>query len=104
MKETPITYVWGKMKRVIPNFGVLTIRGDMDANARDVVDLDVQASGYGTSIQMVGSAGTCIHNNRRYLVLSFFPFVLSSSSLQRATWLSTPTSLVCGSTGRRSVD
>lgn len=67
MKETPKTIVWGIMKRVIPKFGVLSIRGDMDANAREVLDLDFRATGYGTSIQMVGSAGTCIKSNRFFL-------------------------------------
>lgn len=57
VKETPAAFVWGKLKRAIPNFGVVSIRGDMDANARDVVDLDVQAVGYGAAIQIVGSAG-----------------------------------------------
>jgi formylmethanofuran dehydrogenase subunit C len=59
VKETPAAFVWGKLKRSISDFGVITIRGDMDANARDVVDVDIQASGFfGTGIQILGSAGT----------------------------------------------
>lgn len=46
------------MKRSIPDIGgAVTIRGEMDANERDVVDLDIQASGFGTGLRVTGSAG-----------------------------------------------
>jgi hypothetical protein len=37
----------------------VSVRGEMDANARDMVDLDVQASGFGTGLKVTGSAGGC---------------------------------------------
>jgi hypothetical protein len=60
VKQTPAAMVWGKVKRAIPEIGgVFSVRGEMDANERDYVDLDIQASGYGTGIQLTGTAGTC---------------------------------------------
>lgn len=45
------------MKRSIPDIGgEVAIRGEMDANKRDVVDLDIQASGFGTGLRVTGSA------------------------------------------------
>jgi hypothetical protein len=60
--ETVVTEanVWGKLRSLIPGVGVITIRGDMDPNARDVIDLNIQASAFDTGIQIVGSAGTFI--------------------------------------------
>jgi hypothetical protein len=59
-KQPPSTLVWGKLKRIFSNVGggsVITVRGEMDANTRDVVDLDIQASGFGSGIKVTGSAG-----------------------------------------------
>jgi hypothetical protein len=65
VKQTPAATVWGKLKRAIPEIGgVLSVRGEMDANQRDIVDLDIQASGYGTGIQLTGAAGTSIEYAR----------------------------------------
>jgi hypothetical protein len=58
VKQTPQTFVWGKLQRSFPDFGAtVSVRGEMDANARDMVDLDVQASGFGTGLKVTGSAG-----------------------------------------------
>lgn len=53
----PSTSVWAKLKKTISGVGDVSIRGDMDANAPDVVDLDVRASAYGTDVQLTGQAG-----------------------------------------------
>ncbi|KAG7339572.1 hypothetical protein IV203_025090 [Nitzschia inconspicua] len=55
VKETPRTFVWGKLKKSFPDV-TLSVRGEMDANARDIVDVNIQASGFGTGIQVTGSA------------------------------------------------
>jgi hypothetical protein len=48
--------LWGKLKRAIPGFGDVSIRGDVNANERDAVALDVRANGFGTALQIVGRA------------------------------------------------
>lgn len=57
-KKTPLTFVWGKLKRTIPNIGLFSVRGEMDANEREMIDLDIQASGFGTGLKVTGSART----------------------------------------------
>jgi len=52
----PQTNLWGKLKKTL-SFGDVSIRGDVSANAPEIVDLDVRANAYGTSLQLVGSAG-----------------------------------------------
>eukprot|EP00529_Nitzschia_sp_RCC80_P030903 CAMPEP_0113481298 /NCGR_PEP_ID=MMETSP0014_2-20120614/22337_1 /TAXON_ID=2857 /ORGANISM="Nitzschia sp." /LENGTH=290 /DNA_ID=CAMNT_0000374791 /DNA_START=96 /DNA_END=968 /DNA_ORIENTATION=- /assembly_acc=CAM_ASM_000159 len=48
--------VWGKLRALVPGVGVINVRGDMDPNARDVVDLNIQATAFDTGIQVVGAA------------------------------------------------
>jgi hypothetical protein len=36
----------------------VSIRGDVDSSDPDTVDLDVQANGFGTALQVLGTAGT----------------------------------------------
>ena len=55
--EAPATFLWGKLKRTIPKFGDLSIKGGMDATAREYVGLDMSANAFGTSVQVLGSAG-----------------------------------------------
>lgn len=55
--EPPATNIWAKLKRTISGFGDVSIRGDMDANMPDILDLDVRATAYGTSVQLLGQAG-----------------------------------------------
>ena len=50
--------VWGKVRALVPGVGVINVRGDMDPSARDVVDLNIQATAFDTGIQVVGVAGT----------------------------------------------
>jgi hypothetical protein len=55
----PQTNLWGKLKKTLP-FGDVSIRGDVNANAPEVVDVDLRATVYGTSLQLLGSAGTYV--------------------------------------------
>ena len=52
----PQTNLWGKLKKTLP-FGDVSIRGDVNVNAPEVVDVDLRATVYGTSLQLLGSAG-----------------------------------------------
>lgn len=56
--QPPITGVWGKFKRSIEGFGDIAVRGDMDPNTPDNVNLDIRANAFGTAIQVVGQAGS----------------------------------------------
>ena len=57
VKKTPKTIMWGRVKRDIDEIdGSISVRGTMDANERDFVDLDVEASGFGTGLKVTGSA------------------------------------------------
>ena len=53
----PSTSVWARLKKSISGVGDVSIRGDVDANNPDTVDLDVRASAYGTDVQLTGQAG-----------------------------------------------
>jgi hypothetical protein len=55
--EPPAPSFWGKLKRSIPAFGDVSIRADVDSSDPDTVDLDVQATGFGTALQVLGTAG-----------------------------------------------
>lgn len=54
--EHPATNVWGKLRKSFAGLGDISVRGDMDANTHDSVDLDVRANGFGTSVQVLGKA------------------------------------------------
>jgi hypothetical protein len=57
IKKTPKTIMWGRVKRDIPDIdGSVSVRGQFDADQRDTVDLDIQASGFGTGLTVTGSA------------------------------------------------
>jgi hypothetical protein len=66
--EAPETYLWGKLKRAFPGFGDVSIRGDVDANDRDTVDLDVRANGFGTAFQVIGQAGEFERREHVYFI------------------------------------
>ena len=72
--EIPSTYLWAKLKRVIPKFGCdVSIRGDMDGIERDTITLDVRANGFPdgtTSLQLSGNAGTQMFCSRHGVVVS----------------------------------
>lgn len=52
----PSANLWGKLRKIIPGVGMITVRGDMDPNSRDVADLNIQLNAFDTGIQVVGSA------------------------------------------------
>ena len=52
----PQTNLWGTLKKTL-SFGDFSVRGDVNVNTRDIVDLDVRANAYGTSLQLLGYAG-----------------------------------------------
>eukprot|EP00934_Nitzschia_sp_Nitz4_P005775 Nitzschia sp. Nitz4//scaffold304_size22322//13444//14659//NITZ4_008572-RA/size22322-snap-gene-0.2-mRNA-1//1//CDS//3329547073//5765//frame0 len=54
--QVPATNVWGRLKKSFAGLGEVSVRGAMDANARDTVDLDVRANGFGTAVQVIGQA------------------------------------------------
>ncbi len=56
----PATSVWAKFKKTISGVGDISIRGDLDATEPEIVDLDVRANAYGTSVQVLGQAGEYI--------------------------------------------
>ena len=58
-KKAPDTYVWGEAKR-IHKANAIAIRGDMHANERDVVDLDLRINNSfrnALGLRVLGSAG-----------------------------------------------
>ena len=56
--EAPNTYLWGKLKKVFPDYGGdVSVRGDVNANDWDIVDLDLRINGMGASLQVIGEAG-----------------------------------------------
>lgn len=64
IKKSPDTYVWGEAKRIFSNnVGAISIRGDMDANEREVIDLDLRVNGFrnAAGLQVLGSAD--LHSN-----------------------------------------
>ena len=66
IKKSPDTYVWGEAKRIFSNnVGAISIRGDMDANEREVIDLDLRVNGFrnAAGLQVLGSAGTNERNS-----------------------------------------
>jgi len=52
----PSTFLWGKVKRFFPGYGDLSARAELDANSPEVVDLDLRFNGFGSAIQLEGSA------------------------------------------------
>jgi len=59
IKKAPDTYVWGEAKR-IHEANAIAIRGDMRANERDVVDLDLRINNSfrnALGLRVLGSAG-----------------------------------------------
>jgi len=52
----PATLLWGKIKRFIPGYGDLSARAELDANSPEVVDVDLRFNGFGTAVQLEGSA------------------------------------------------
>jgi hypothetical protein len=58
--DTP-TSVWGKIKKSFPGLCDVEARGDMDVKNTDCIDLDVRVNGFGTAVQMTGTA--CMYIN-----------------------------------------
>lgn len=56
MDVPPATSLWAKLKKTISGHGDVSIRGDLDTNEPDIVDLDLRATAYGTSVQLLGQA------------------------------------------------
>ena len=56
----PATSVWAQLKKSFAKLGNISIRGDVDASVPDIVDLDVRANAFGTSVQLLGQVGTFI--------------------------------------------
>ena len=54
------TSVWGKIKKSFPGWCDVEARGDMDVKNTDCIDLDVRVNGFGTAVQMTGTAGTYV--------------------------------------------
>ena len=54
----PATSVWAKLNKVFDQGGEISIRGDVDTSVPDIVDLDVRANGFETSVQLLGQVGT----------------------------------------------
>jgi len=52
----PTTFLWGKIKRFVPGYGDLSLRGELDANSPEIVDLDLRFNGFGTALQLEGRA------------------------------------------------
>jgi len=52
----PVTFLWGKVKRFLPGYGDLSARAELDANSPEVVDVDLRFNGFGTAVQLEGSA------------------------------------------------
>ena len=78
IKKPPETHIWGEVKRIFSsssssnnnknkNIGAISIRGDMDANEREVIDLDLRVNGFrnAAGLRVLGSAGTCIERFER---------------------------------------
>jgi hypothetical protein len=55
--DTP-TSVWGKIKKSFPGLCDVEARGDIDIKNTDCIDLDVRVNGFGTAVQMTGTACT----------------------------------------------
>ena len=56
VKKTPETTLWGVVKRDIADInGSISVKGTMDANERDLVDLEIKAKGFGTDLTVTGS-------------------------------------------------
>jgi len=60
LRKPPDTYLWGEAKRILPNrAGAVAIRGDMNANEREVIDWDLRANGFRNALglRLLGCAG-----------------------------------------------
>lgn len=67
VKTLPETYVWGELKRFFrrniessTSTSAISIRGDIDANNRKIIDLDLRVNGFNNNVglRVLGSAGT----------------------------------------------
>ena len=77
VQTPPETHVWGEMKRFFrttsngnteaatKSESAISIRGDMDANDREIIDLDLRINGFNNiaGIRVLGSAGTYLYDN-----------------------------------------
>jgi len=54
----PSTFFWGKIKRFISGYGDVSIRGELDANSPEIIDMDLRFNGFGTAFQLEGQADT----------------------------------------------
>jgi len=54
MDSPPTTFLWGKLKRFVPGYGDLSARGELDANAPEIIDVDLRFNGFGTAVQLEG--------------------------------------------------
>jgi len=78
VQTPPETHVWGEMKRFFrttssnantkaatttTSESAISIRCDMDANEREIIDLDLRINGFNNNagIRVLGSAGTYLY-------------------------------------------
>ena len=61
IRKPPDTYAWGEAKRIfLNNTGAVAIRGDMNANEHEVININLRVNGFRNTagVQLLGSAGT----------------------------------------------
>lgn len=67
IKTVPETYAWGEMKHFFrrntassTSGSAISIRGDINANNRQLIDLDLRVNGFNNNVglRVFGSAGT----------------------------------------------
>ena len=77
VQTPPETRIWGEMKRFFratsngnteaatKSESAISIRGDIDANEREIIDLDLRINGFNNiaGIRVLGSAGTYLYYN-----------------------------------------
>ena len=57
LDEIPAASMWGKVKKSFGGKLAVSVRGDLDVDHPDTLDLDVRINGYGTALQLIGQAG-----------------------------------------------
>ena len=63
IRKPPDSYVWGEAKRnIFNNTGAVAIRGDMNVNDHDVMNIDMRVNAFlnNLGVRLLGAAGTYI--------------------------------------------